>query len=50
MDTLTLSEPTTYDVEGRVVRVGSLVRGLDPGAQKFGNDSANEFKSKQYES
>ena len=38
----TLSEPTTYDAEGRVVKVGEL----DPEAQQI----SNEFKHKHYAS
>ena len=35
MDKISLSEPTTYDAEGRVVKVGSLARDLDPEAQNI---------------
>ena len=42
MDTLALADPTTYDVEGRVVKVD----GLDSEAQQV----SNEFKHEQYAS
>ena len=40
MDTLALADPPTYDVEGRVVKVG----GLDSEGQQI----SNEFKHEHY--